>query len=85
MLNTDQKYDLVILDPPRKGLGEAVAQRLAKVATSQIIYVACDPASLARDSRVLITAGWHLSQLDLVDAFPQTHHSETVAVFSSEK
>lgn len=85
LLNTDQKYDLVILDPPRKGLGEAAAQRLAKVATSQIIYVACDPASLARDSRVLITAGWHLSQLDLVDAFPQTHHLETVAVFSPEE
>lgn len=79
---TNQKYDLVILDPPRKGLGVEATRRLAKVAKSQIIYLACDPASLARDTYVLTDLGWRLSQLDLVDAFPQTHHFETVAAFS---
>lgn len=84
LTQTKLRFDLVILDPPRKGLGIGATEKLAKIAKSKIIYVACDPASLARDSKVLFQAGWRLSQLDLIDAFPQTHHFETVAVFSSE-
>lgn len=75
------EFDLVILDPPRKGIGERDAIKIAQIAKQKIIYVSCDPASLARDARVLTQSGWRLSHLDLVDAFPQTHHLETVAVF----
>lgn len=80
--NSRKAFGLVILDPPRKGLGIEATNHLAKAAKHQIIYLACDPASLARDTNELIKYGWHLSQLDLIDAFPQTHHLETMAVFS---
>jgi tRNA/tmRNA/rRNA uracil-C5-methylase (TrmA/RlmC/RlmD family) len=81
-LSTNKKeFDLVLLDPPRKGIGERDAMKIAQLAKQKIVYVSCDPASLARDTRVLTQAGWRLSHLDLVDAFPQTHHLETVAVF----
>ncbi len=79
---TPEEFDLVILDPPRKGLGIVATKYLAKAAKEQIIYLSCDPASLARDTKELTKNGWHLSQLDLIDAFPQTHHLETLAVFS---
>ena len=79
---TNDDFDLVVLDPPRKGLGIEASRHLAKVAKQQIIYLACDPASLARDTKILTENGWVLSQLDLIDAFPQTHHLETMAVFS---
>lgn len=79
---THEEFDLVILDPPRKGLGIVATGHLAKTAREQIIYLSCDPASLARDTKELTKAGWYLSQLELVDAFPQTHHLETLAVFS---
>lgn len=79
---THEEFDLVILDPPRKGLGIVATEHLVKAAKEQIIYLSCDPASLARDTKELTESGWHLSQLDLIDAFPQTHHLETLAVFS---
>ncbi|MGA0985710.1 MAG: methyltransferase, partial [Candidatus Nanopelagicales bacterium] len=79
---TTEEFDLVILDPPRKGLGIVATEHLATTAKEQIVYLSCDPASLARDTKELTKNGWHLSQLDLIDAFPQTHHLETLAVFS---
>lgn len=84
IFSTNQKYDLVLLDPPRSGLGQKASARLAEIAQQQIIYIACDPASLARDTKVLVDTGWQLCALELVDAFPQTHHMETVAIFAPE-
>ncbi len=71
--------DLVVLDPPRAGLGTEASTLLAAVHSPEITYVSCDPATLARDLRVLVDAGYTISQLDLVDMFPQTFHLETVA------
>ena len=71
--------DLVIVDPPRAGLGERVARQLASLAASRITYVSCDPATLARDLRVLLASGYAIEQIDLVDLFPQTFHIESVA------
>lgn len=82
LISTNNEFELVILDPPRKGLGIEATRQLAKVAKRQIIYLSCDPASLARDTNELCENGWFLSQLDLIDAFPQTHHLEALAVFS---
>jgi 23S rRNA (uracil1939-C5)-methyltransferase len=72
--------DLVVVDPPRAGLGAEVSAELAKAAPRQIVYVSCDPATLARDLRALQPSGYRLSQVTLVDLFPQTFHLETVAV-----
>lgn len=75
--------DVVILDPPRGGAGIAVMEQLASVTRSRIIHVGCDPASLARDVGVLVSAGWALRDLRGVSAFPGTHHVEGIAILDS--
>ena len=70
--------DLVILDPPRAGLGEKAAAALGRMSASYVTYVSCDPATLSRDLRVLLELGYRIEQAHLVDLFPQTYHMETV-------
>ncbi len=72
------KADLVVVDPPRAGLGEATARALASVRTPRITYISCNPATLARDLALLLASGWRLEQVNLVDLFPQTYHIEGV-------
>jgi 23S rRNA (uracil1939-C5)-methyltransferase len=74
-----QQPDLVVVDPPRAGLGAEVCQRLGAVQPPRIIYVSCDPATLARDLRTLQPSGYRPVALTLIDLFPQTFHLETVA------
>ena len=73
--------DFVLADPPRTGLGKSVARRLSQLRPREIVIVACDPTTLARDSQMLIAAGYQLETMTLVDLFPQTYHIETVARF----
>lgn len=75
-----ERPDLVVLDPPRAGLGRGEAALLAGLQVPQIVYVSCDPTTLARDLRVMVDSGYDLAELHLVDLFPQTYHLETVAV-----
>ena len=75
--------DLVVLDPPRGGAGIPVMQALATRTRSRIVHVGCDPASLARDVGVLVSAGWTLQELRGVAAFPGTHHVEGIAVLDA--
>ncbi len=70
--------DLVLLDPPRAGLGEKAARMLGGMSASHVTYVSCDPATLSRDLRVLLESGFRVEQTHLVDLFPQTYHMETV-------
>ena len=70
--------DLAVVDPPRSGLGERVARLLATLGAPRVVYVSCDPATLARDLVVLCAAGYRIDQLHMVDLFPQTYHLETV-------
>ncbi len=70
--------DFIVVDPPRTGLGAETTALLAEVASPEITYVSCDPATLARDLRDLIAAGYDLERVTLVDLFPQTFHLETV-------
>jgi len=72
--------DLVLLDPPRVGVGQRGAERLASLGAHTIVYVSCDPATLARDLAVLAGRGYRLESLKLVDLFPQTFHIESVAM-----
>lgn len=72
--------DLTVLDPPRSGLGTAVCRRLSGLTSSEIVYVSCDPATLARDLKQLADGGWRVSAMHLVDLFPQTFHIETITV-----
>jgi tRNA/tmRNA/rRNA uracil-C5-methylase (TrmA/RlmC/RlmD family) len=72
--------DLVVLDPPRAGTGRAVAGALASLRPRRVAYVACDPASFARDLRILLDAGWTMPSLRAFDLFPMTPHVELVAI-----
>ena len=69
----------VVLDPPRAGAGKAVIDQLVFLRPAKIIYVACDPVSLARDLKLLTSAGYQLEQIKAFDLFPHTHHFETIA------
>jgi tRNA/tmRNA/rRNA uracil-C5-methylase (TrmA/RlmC/RlmD family) len=71
--------DVVVLDPPRAGAGPAVIDRIAALRPRVIVYVACDPAALARDLAIAARAGYRLAQLRAFDQFPMTHHVECVA------
>ncbi len=73
-----QKPDLVVVDPPRRGLGEPLARSLADVAAARLIYVSCDPATLARDLVPLLAAGYRVEQAHVIDLFPQTYHLESI-------
>jgi 23S rRNA (uracil1939-C5)-methyltransferase len=79
-----QTPDLVVVDPPRAGLGAEVCKRLAKAQPGQIVYVSCDPSTLARDLRALQPSGYRPVALALIDLFPQTFHLETVATLEPE-
>jgi len=71
---------VVVLDPPRTGAGAEVTAAIAATEPARIVYVACDPAALARDLRVAASRGYGLTSLRAVDLFPHTHHVECVAV-----
>lgn len=77
----DPAVDLVVADPARSGLGKPGAAAVARAGAPRVVLVSCDPASLGRDARLLAQAGYRLRTLDLVDAFPGTYHSESVARF----
>jgi 23S rRNA (uracil1939-C5)-methyltransferase len=72
-----QRADLVVLDPPRVGAA-AVAAQLARLRPPRILYVSCDPATLARDARILVAGGYRIDRVQPIDLFPQTEHVETV-------
>jgi len=70
--------DLIVVDPPRTGLGAETCALLAGIAAPALVYVSCDPATLARDLRALIASGYQIQSITLADLFPQTFHLETV-------
>jgi len=74
--------DLVVVDPPRAGLGGDVTAALEKVRPRKITYVSCDPATLSRDLAALVQSGYRLNQMHLLDLFPQTFHLESVTHLS---
>jgi 23S rRNA (uracil1939-C5)-methyltransferase len=70
--------DLLVVDPPRSGLGNPVARALASLSAPRLTYVSCDPATLARDLVPLQAAGYRIEEVHLVDLFAQTYHLESV-------
>lgn len=75
------RAEVVVLDPPRSGAGAATVEALRAVEPERIVYVACDPVALARDTATLRDAGWSLVEAEAFDLFPMTHHVEAIATF----
>ena len=74
----------VVLDPPRSGAGGEVMGQLVELSPANVVYVACDPVALARDTKTLRDAGYDLTDLRAFDIFPHTHHFESLAVFQRD-
>lgn len=81
LLSKFMRADVVIADPPRTGAGEKVLGEIVRLAPRTLVYVACDPAALARDTSTLIKAGYKLDAIRAFDLFPMTQHMEVVARF----
>ena len=76
--------DVVILDPPRAGCQPAALRSIGKLAPPRLVYVSCDPETLARDLKILRDEGYDIDRIQPLDMFPQTHHVECVAVLNRQ-
>ncbi len=79
--SSKDRPDLIVLDPPRAGLGPQATRALAAANAREIVYVSCDAETFASDGRTLVNSGYTLATLHLLDLFSQTFHTETIAVF----
>ena len=75
------RVDGVVIDPPRGGCSPDALDTLVRLSPERMVYVSCDPTTLARDAALLVQAGYRLERVQPVDLFPQTYHIETVALF----
>ncbi len=81
LLERAGRPDVVVVDPPRAGLSKKVVHRVIDASPRRIVYVSCNPTTLAPNAAELVEAGWVLKRVRPVDMFPQTHHIECVALF----
>jgi 23S rRNA (uracil1939-C5)-methyltransferase len=75
-----ERPELIVMDPPRAGVGAEVCNLLAVISAPEIVYVSCDPVTLARDIKTLAEVGYSVAELHMADMFPQTFHLESVVV-----
>ena len=76
--------DVVVVDPPRKGLAPEVIDAVAAMDPARVVYISCDPATLGRDVKRFAASGYRLHRVAAVDMFPRTHHVETVTLMIKE-
>jgi 23S rRNA (uracil1939-C5)-methyltransferase len=84
LLERAGRPDVLVVDPPRAGLSKKVVHRIIDASPKRIVYVSCNPTTLAPNAAELIEAGWVLRKVRPVDMFPQTHHIECVALFERD-
>ena len=84
LIEKGTRPDVIVIDPPRKGCDKAVLNAITGSAVQRVIYVSCDPATLARDVRILVDGGYSIQKVQPIDMFPQTAHVETVVLLSRE-
>lgn len=78
------EVDLVVLDPPRKGCEEHIFDSISENNVKKIVYVSCNPSTLARDAKLIYQSGYKLTKFQPVDMFPHTYHLETVCLFEKD-
>ncbi len=79
-----QRFDCAVLDPPREGMNRRALESLVRIGPKRIVYVSCNPSTLARDLKILTAAGYLLGRIQPIDFFPQTVHLETVVQLTKE-
>jgi 23S rRNA (uracil1939-C5)-methyltransferase len=80
LLEEEGTADVVVIDPPRAGLSQKVVRRVLEVEAEKVVYVSCNPTTLAPNARQMVDAGYELKAVRPVDMFPQTPHIEAVAL-----
>ncbi len=85
LTSVSERIDKVILDPPREGAGIKVMRRLLDIRPTRIVYVSCEPSTLARDLKVLVEEGYSIEKIQPFDMFPHTFHIETVVTLSRKE
>ncbi|MBZ4683962.1 MAG: rRNA (uracil-5-)-methyltransferase RumA [Fusobacteriales bacterium] len=80
LLNSNEKIDSIIFDPPRKGIDKDSLQEVVNKNINELVYISCNPSTLARDVEILVSNGYKLTKLSIVDMFPQTSHVESVVL-----
>lgn len=85
LVKQHKQPDVIVVDPPRKGCDEITVKAMIKMEPKKIVYVSCDPATLARDLKVLCENGYEVNVIQPVDMFPQTYHIETIVRLSRVK
>ena len=83
--SSNEKYDVVIMDPPRSGSTVKFLKSVVKLAPKTVVYVSCNPETLARDLMFLVRNGYKVKKIQPVDMFPHTNHVETVVLLSHKK
>ncbi|MBI3995136.1 MAG: 23S rRNA (uracil-5-)-methyltransferase RumA, partial [Nitrospirae bacterium] len=76
--STEKSFDCIVLVPPRVGLDRISLESIARLNPSRIVYVSCNPATLARDLKILTDGGYRTGRIQPIDLFPQTFHLEAV-------
>lgn len=84
MVQNGMRPDAIVIDPPRKGCEPQVLDAIAKSGVKRLVYVSCNPATLARDAKILAESGFTLQHVQPVDMFPHTHHVETVVLMTKK-
>lgn len=82
-LKKDKKYDAIIVDPPRTGLDKITKEKLLQIKPKKIVYVSCNPMTLARDIDIL-RKEYHIEKISLIDMFPNTYHVETIVLLTKK-
>ncbi|MEO0102029.1 MAG: 23S rRNA (uracil(1939)-C(5))-methyltransferase RlmD, partial [candidate division WOR-3 bacterium] len=79
VIDSLKRFDKVILDPPRKGVSLSLIEKITSLRPKIIVYVSCNPATLARDLKFFSEFNYEVAEVEMVDMFPQTYHIESVA------
>jgi 23S rRNA (uracil1939-C5)-methyltransferase len=81
IIENNHNPDLIIFDPPRKGIEKEALEKFLKLKTLNIIYISCNPATLARDTKIILQHNYKIELIQPFDMFPQTYHIETLILF----
>ena len=80
MANNNETFDVVLMDPPRKGSDERFLSSLVKMNPKKVVYISCDPSTQARDLKYLVNNGYEIKVIQPVDLFPHTYHTESIVL-----